>query len=197
MMTRRVCGRLGVLALAAMITLLSTTAPAWAHTTVKSSVPAANATVPAPPATVVLTFTERLSILPTVAVKDASGAVVNNGAATLSGSVVTQPVKATGTGRYTVEWRATAQDGDKSSGSFSFTLSGGAPPASVDPASPSAGATSDAPSPTQAAISTGATPITAAGDEDSGTAWWAWALGVVVAVALVAGALLVRRRRAG
>jgi methionine-rich copper-binding protein CopC len=188
--------RLGILVLTATISLLATATPAWAHTTVKSSVPAANSVVPAPPAAVTLTFSERLSILPTVAVKDAAGTVVNSGVATLDGSVVTQPVKATSTGKYTVEWQATAQDGDKSKGSFAFTLTGGAPSASVDPASPSAGSTVDAPSPPQAATTSSAAPVATADTEDGGTAWWVWALPVIVVVALVATFLVVLRRRA-
>jgi hypothetical protein len=145
-----------------------------------------------------LTFTERLSILPTVAVKDPSGAVVNAGPATLDGSVVTQPVKAGIAGRYTVDWKATAQDGDKSKGSFAFTLAGATPSAGAS-GSPGADASADATADAAAGASSVGTSGTARADaakaDDSARAWWVWVLPIVVIVALIGSVVVVRRRR--
>src|SRR5690349_20462506 len=121
---------MATLVLTAVVAVFGTGTPAFAHTTVASSVPAAIASVKSVPTAVKLTFTEHLSILPKVSVEDAAGNVINSGAATLDGAVVSQPVTPTVAGKYTVKWSAVAQDGDRSTGSFAFTLAVAPPPQS-------------------------------------------------------------------
>jgi methionine-rich copper-binding protein CopC len=179
---------LATLAAASLVAVFAVAGPAWAHTTVKSSVPAANASLKAVPASVTLTFTERLSILPKVSVEDPTGNVVNSAPATLDGSVLTQPVRPTVAGKYTVRWLATAQDGDKSNGTFKFTLTVAPPPLSPT-------ATEAAPPPSAAAPSTSPKPVAAADSSGSGYGRL-WAVAIVLVVAAVLIFLLVRRKRA-
>ena len=179
---------LATLAAASLVAVFAVAGPAWAHTTVKSSVPAANASLKVVPASVTLTFTERLSILPKVSVEDPAGNVVNSAPATLDGSTLTQPVRPTVAGKYTVKWLATAQDGDKSNGTFKFTLTVAPPPLSPT-------ATEAAPPPSAAAPSTSPKPVAAADSSGSGYGrLWAIAIALVVAAVLIF--LLVRRKRA-
>jgi copper resistance protein C len=180
--------RLGLILAVTLAAVLGTGAPAFAHTTVKSSVPAANARVKTLPTDVKLTFTERLSILPKVSVEDSAGNVINSGKATLEGAVVTQPVTPTVAGKYTVKWSAVAQDGDRSTGSFAFTLAV-TPPPRPSPTEPPTSAA--APATTQS----NPAPV-AASDTKSSGAWWLWLLAAVGVVALIAAFLLVRRKRA-
>jgi methionine-rich copper-binding protein CopC len=187
--------RLGVTALAAALAVLVTASPAAAHTTVKSSVPAANSTVAAPPAAVTLTFTERLSILPTVQVKDAAGAVVNAGDAKIDGSVVTQPVKPGAAGKYTVEWRATAQDGDKSTGSFGFTLTAATTAAPTTAAATTAAPTTATPASTKSPQAA-PPPQADTAKSDSNSLWWVIAIPVAALLIAASAIAFVRRSRA-
>jgi len=175
--------RVATLLLATMIAVFVPRVPAFAHTTVKSSVPAANASVKAVPTTVTLTFSERLSILPKVSVEDSAGNIINSGKATLDGAVITQPVTPTVAGKYTVKWSAVAQDGDRSTGSFGFTLAVTPPP----PPSP----TTAAAAPTSASQ---AAPL-AASESSSSSTWWIWVLAGALILAFVVVFTVVRRKR--
>jgi hypothetical protein len=151
-------------------------------------VPASNASLKAIPTAVKLTFTERLSILPKVSVEDSAGNVINSGKATLEGAVVTQPVTPTVAGKYTVKWSAVAQDGDRSTGSFGFTLAVTPPPAP----SPTPPPTTAAAAPTSASQ---AAPLTASESSASKT-WWIWMLAGGLILAFVVVFIVVRRKRA-
>jgi copper resistance protein C len=177
--------------LATVIAVFGAGTPAFAHTTVKSSVPAANASVKSVPSAVKLTFTEHLSILPKVSVEDAAGNVINSGAATLDGAVVTQPVTPTAAGKYTVKWSAVAPDGDRSTGSFAFTLAVAPPPQSPT-AAPTTEPTVAAAAPTSASH----IPPVAAAESTSSKTWWIWVLAGGLILAFVAVFILVRRKRA-
>ena len=180
--------RLATLLLVTLIAVFATGAPAFAHTTVKSSVPAANASVKTLPTSVKLTFTEHLSIRPKVSVEDSAGNVINSGAATLDGAVVTQPVTPTVAGKYTVKWSAVAQDGDRSTGSFGFTLAVTPPP----PPSPTPPPTTAGPTSAQASQ-----PASLADDtSDSSSAWWIWVLAGGLILVFVGVFIVVRRKRA-
>jgi copper resistance protein C len=179
--------RLGLIAAVAGLAILATAAPAFAHTTVRSSVPAADSSVKALPTVVKLTFSEHLSILPKVSVEDSAGNVINSGKATIDGAVLTQPVTPTVAGKYTVKWSAVAQDGDRSTGSFVFTLAVTPPPAPSPTDPPTAAAAPPASTVSHAPI--------AAADPRSTSTWWIWLLAAVGVVALVAGFSLVRRKR--
>jgi copper resistance protein C len=179
---------MAMLVLVAAVAVFGAGTPAFAHTTVTSSVPAANASVKSVPTAVKLTFAEHLSILPKVSVEDAAGNVINSGAATLDGAVVTQPVTPTMAGKYTVKWSAVAQDGDRSTGSFGFTLAVTPPP----PPSPTDPPTTAAAAPTSASH----IPPVAAADSASSKTWWIWVLAGGLILAFVVVFSLVRRKRA-
>lgn len=99
---------------------------AFAHAHLKSSGPAANATVTAPPSQVAIVFTEGVeAALSGIEVTDSSGQRVDDGAAHLVGgdakhlAVALKPAKA---GTVTVKWHATSIDTHKTTGTFSFTV---------------------------------------------------------------------------
>jgi copper resistance protein C len=135
-----------------LLALLVLTIPGTvsAHAELVSSTPEAGSTVKAAPATVVARFSEKVgSAGSTIVVKDAQGAEVSSGAATIdsadaSGKTMVVNLKSgLGDGTYTVEWTTVSgADGDKESGSFKFTVSSGASSASPAPsasAQPSGG----------------------------------------------------------
>lgn len=117
-------------------------APAWAHATLVSSLPAAGAVV-ASPQLIQLTFSEASDPAASqIQLRDAAGKPVPG---------VSRPLEVPGDdkrldvalsavlpdGSYTVAWRSVALDGHAEEGSFGFRVAAGAPPASP-PASPSA-----------------------------------------------------------
>ncbi|SNS11301.1 hypothetical protein SAMN06893096_10268 [Geodermatophilus pulveris] len=172
--------RVAVVLTAAVLALLGAGAPAArAHDELVATVPAADATVPVPPAQVELELGAPAQALGTrVVVTGPDGAVVSQGAVVVRGRTVVQPL-ATGPagGVHTVAWRVTSADGHPVSGAFSFTVAG-APAAAGGP--PDAGRAVAAPVPPPPAPSPGTGPLVAG------------AAGVVVAAA---GLLLLRSRR--
>ena len=132
--------RAAVVALAAGLLLTLVAAPASAHDELKSSDPADQATLVAPPSSVVLTFEEPPVALGAQVVVTGPNGPVSAGSPRLDGVLVTQDVQpGAPAGRYTVEWRVTSDDGHPVSGTFTFTAqtaAGGTP--SAAPASPSA-----------------------------------------------------------
>ncbi|TWE11523.1 copper resistance CopC family protein [Rudaeicoccus suwonensis] len=101
---------------------------ASAHDELVSTTPGAGTTVAHAPATVTLTFNESVVDTGTqVQVRSSTGAVAQTGRATVSGAVVTQPLKSNlASGDYTVVWRATSADGHPVSGTFGFTVAAAA-----------------------------------------------------------------------
>jgi copper resistance protein C len=102
-------------------------APAFAHAHLKSSTPAANATVATAPGELDLTFSEGVNPKFTgVKVTGPGKAAVATGAATLGtggDTTLVVPVSAPLTaGTYKVDWHALATDGHKTTGSYSFTI---------------------------------------------------------------------------
>jgi len=96
-------------------------APAQAHSTLASSIPADGSTVSAP-TTVMMTFTRELRLVTvrlTAENFDESLAVDRSAPAGKSFSV---PLPAVAPATYTVKWRAAATDGHIMTGSFSFTV---------------------------------------------------------------------------
>lgn len=114
--------RVALLAAAAM----AATAPAWAHTQLKSSLPAANQQVQAAPAEVVLQFSDKLQLkLSDLAVRDASGRKVDKGDVRLAGDDPTRlavTLDQLPAGAYEVSWSATCVYSHKLSGRFSFNV---------------------------------------------------------------------------
>ncbi|GAA3641674.1 copper resistance protein CopC [Lentzea roselyniae] len=158
--------------------------PAQAHAELKSSNPASGAALDAPPQQIELTFSDVISLPDgdAVTVTGPDGAkwpVTQTHAAdrTITAKVDAAAAKA---GAHTLEWRATADDGDVISGKFTFTLNVAAP-------------TSGAPtsSVTMSAPVSNAPPATTPA-ESGGVPAWLW---VVVGLIAVVGAILLVRRR--
>ena len=106
----------------AVIALCVFTAPALAHTKLTDSIPQTGAIVDAPLAQVTLSFSTDVSeSLQKVQVIDPDGDDVA-GSANASGSTVTVPVDASGSGTYTVSWRTLGADGHPITGTFAFAL---------------------------------------------------------------------------
>ena len=179
--------------LATVLGLLTTAvaaSPAWAHTRLVSSTPAAGASVQAP-AEVVLVFSE--AVQPGLSALSVTGAdgeehVAGSPAAGGDGSSVTQPLRAPlEAGSYRVAYRVLAADGHPVTGSFEITAT--APPAPAPPASgtPAPVTTEPAAEPTTGALR----PVAEEQDERGGLPLLPLVVGGLV-VAAVAG-LLARR----
>ena len=109
----------------AALGVFAASSPAWAHTTLTSSTPAAGATLAAAPKQVKLTFAEAVTLpAAPISVTGPNGARWTVGTPSVAGPVVTAPVTAAGpAGRYTLTYKVIAGDGDPISGTVSFTLS--------------------------------------------------------------------------
>ncbi|MEO8273675.1 MAG: copper resistance protein CopC [Chloroflexota bacterium] len=133
---------LGLLGAVAVLALAASPATVSAHALLRSSTPAAGATLGSPPDGVTLTFSETPDLrLTLVKVLDTGGTDrVSGPAASVedpAGSVRV-PITLPGDGVFTVSWRAVSSvDGHISAGSFVFGV-GQAPP-SVPPSGPDAG----------------------------------------------------------
>ena len=141
-------GRAPVCALALVLLAAS---PASAHTGLSGSVPADGATTVAPDR-VVLSFSGRvLERLSAVTVVGPDGTDAADGALTVDGTDVVQPLDGPlQAGRWTVSYRVVAADGHPLSGRLDFTVAGAmAPPTTGTPAA--TGPAAPAPTPATAA----------------------------------------------
>jgi len=150
--------------------------------------PAADESVETVPAELTLTFSAKLiegEGATEVVVTDPSGASVTDGAATVDGAIVTQPLRASGpAGEYHVIWKVVSSDGHPTSGEYSFTVTVGDDGAATE--SPSAAPTT-APPAEQTAVPEPTTTPAADSEDSGGASAWIWALsigGILVAVAL-------------
>jgi methionine-rich copper-binding protein CopC len=145
--------RKALAALAAVVIVLLPAAPAWAHAQLVSADPAEDASLARAPASVTLTFSERLNPeFTTIVVSDAARQRIPAAAPTVDagkGTVsLTQPLS---NGAYTVAYRVVSVDGHTVQGSYPFTV--------ADPARPAAAAASQ-PAVARADRSTGiSTPV--------------------------------------
>ncbi|HEX2294471.1 MAG TPA: copper resistance CopC family protein [Actinomycetota bacterium] len=131
-----------LLAGAAAAVLGAAAAPAaLAHAAYKSSNPADESTVSSPPSQVTAEFTEPLTDASSMQVFDPCGQQVDNGDSNPSGYEMTVTMSGDKAGRYTVQFKAqSALDSHVTSGSFTFTSTGGAPcPGSEPPTGPGGG----------------------------------------------------------
>ncbi len=173
-----------VLLFAASLFLVAS--PAHAHDELVSSDPAADSTVETQPAA--LTFTFSGEIDPTagatvIAVTDAEGAALVDGAPVVQDNVVTQSLLPGANGAVAVAWKVVSSDGHPISGEFSFTV---AAPAPIETPTPTATAE---PTPTDEPTETAA-PVPPADGEDSTFAdVWPWVVGGIL-VAALGGAVL-------
>lgn len=129
---------------------------ASAHTALKSSDPAADATVESPPTVITLTFSEDINpTFATVVVKSADGRDWISGPPRVEGPRLDVSMRSDlpGSGIYTVGYRVVSADGHPVSGSYVFTIAEVAnSPAS---ASPPTGNTSTASAPPESAAPPG------------------------------------------
>lgn len=118
--------RIPVVFLLAVMALLTLAAPAWAHTELSATAPAADASLRDAPDAVTLTFTQEVDErLATVTVRGPGGAIVSTGQPQREGVMLAQPVQGAAAGRYEVEWRAAAADGHILRGAYAFRVGGG------------------------------------------------------------------------
>jgi hypothetical protein len=183
-----------ILPAAVLTTVLGIASPAFAHDALASADPAANSTVAGDLNQVTLTFSEPpLAGLETgivISVTGPDGKEVSTGTVRVDGSTLTKPVDLTATGNYELAWRSVSVDGHPISGSYPFTSSGApTPTASAAQAAPTGSST-----PTATAT---AQPATAAADTSENRMPAIWTLAGITAlfIAVVAGILLITRRR--
>ena len=104
--------------------LLATFASAGsAHAFLRHADPGAGATLKAPPAKVVLAFSEKLEpVFSGVTVTNAAGRSVEAGSPTVGGNAIVAPLLPLGPGRYRVTWHAVSVDTHRTEGAYSFTV---------------------------------------------------------------------------
>jgi copper resistance protein C len=113
-----------VLVLALLATAMLPEA-ASAHAHLDHAVPAVGSTVATPPHDLTIWFTQNLEpAFSTVAVSDANGASVADGAATISANTMRVGLKALAAGTYKVHWHAVSVDTHTTEGDFTFTVGG-------------------------------------------------------------------------
>lgn len=99
--------------------------PTWAHATLESSVPTANAKVTSAPA-VTLHFNEKPEVsFSSIKVLDATGTDETVGKATLvktDTNALTVDLKTLKPGKYTVKWVASGHDGHRRMGDYVFLV---------------------------------------------------------------------------
>jgi hypothetical protein len=166
--------------LATALLLAPLAGPAAAHDVLVGSVPAADSTQPTAPDRVVLEFGDAPQPLGLeVAVAGPAGSRVAEGAPAIEGTTVVQHLGGElAAGSYTVDWRVVSGDGHPLSGTFVFTLTEGA------------GAAAGADTGPAAAPADGDQLATASEESTFPVVWLA-----VAAVAVVAGALVIRQLR--
>lgn len=127
-----------VLALLTALAILVPTAPASAHAVLKRTAPGAGAILDTAPATVTMTFTESVDLLPgkvTVIAPDGADARRAEPSTREGGAVVRIPLRdGLGRGTYVVSYRVVSADGHPISGGFVFSV--GAPSARTDRSGP-------------------------------------------------------------
>ena len=134
---------------AAIALLGTTTLVASAHARFQSSIPAANGTVAAAPATVQATFTEELKTV-SLTVTGPGGATVSTAPASINlqeRKTATVPIRDAGPGTYVVAFHTlSAEDGEDFESTFMFTVgTATTSPAATTPATGPAAATGAAP----------------------------------------------------
>lgn len=173
---------------------------ASAHDSLLASSPEADGTVDTLPSELTLTFSAKLidGVGATeVVVTDPSGESVADGAATVDGAIVTQPLAAEApAGAYHVIWKVVSSDGHPTSGEFDFTVATSTE--STESTEPSATPTTAEPTPV--ATAEPGTDVTAAPErsDESPATTMVWVLviaGVLVIVGIVTW--LVIRGRSG
>lgn len=183
-------------------------APASAHDYLVSTSPAGDSTVSEPLSTVSLTFNEPpfsdAGAAIGIRVSDPSGAVVSQGAVSITDSTLSIAVTPTTQGAYQVEWQNVSGDGHTVSGTFAFTYAGPVAASTVDPSAPATPVPSSVPTVTPSPAFEVPSPSATAGASgmEATTGGFPPVLvglvtagGLLVLAAIVTIALLVARRR--
>jgi methionine-rich copper-binding protein CopC len=176
--------------------------PASAHDELIASDPAADSTVEGLPSVLTLTYSAYIASdagASEVAVTDASGTSLTDGAPTVDGAVLTQPLTGSASGAITVLWKVVSSDGHPISGEFTFTATA-APqpePTASNSAEPSESAE---PTPIAAPVTPEATASPIAEDPNMAAVdMRPWYIAGIVLLIAVAGSVLYltisRRRR--
>jgi Uncharacterized protein, homolog of Cu resistance protein CopC len=161
-------------AAAALLAVVSA-APASAHASLVRTSPADRSSVAAAPKTVSFTFDEDIRVPSVILVTDANGASVADGKTSVVDNIVSIGVGITSPGNYTAVYRVVSADGHPVSGRISFGLGAGNHGGSTD--------------------GSAAQPASAKGQEDASTGPPTRVVGMVAAIALVAGLGLLTVRR--
>jgi putative copper resistance protein D len=121
---RRGPAALAVTTLAVLASLALATGPAHAHASLTSSTPASGASLAEAPREVVLRFSGAINpATATVAVRGSDGVTAAEGAPTVTGAVVVQPLRPTlPDGHFTVTFQVVSVDGHRISGSLHFAV---------------------------------------------------------------------------
>lgn len=170
----------------ALAALLIPAAPASAHDELVSSDPSADAVLDALPPQITLTYSADIldaDGATVIQVTDAAGTALTDGAATVSGTVVTQALAGPASGVVTVVWRVVSGDGHPIDGTFSFTV----PAAPTPTATPTPTETPSATSTPEPTVTVTATPAPAESTSDASPLPW---ILLAVAAVLVVGALV-------
>lgn len=187
--TRRLAALAAGAALAAA-SVFVVAAPAAAHDELIGSSPAADATVDALPSDLELLFSADIATdegASEIQVTDAAGTDLADGAPTVEGNTLTQPLAGPASGAVTVLWKVVSSDGHPISGEFSFIVEGAPTPTPTETATPTPTETA-APVETEAPT---ATPTAIAPDEADSTFGdvWPWVLFGLLAAG-IGGAVL-------
>jgi methionine-rich copper-binding protein CopC len=193
---------LALVVAAALVLLVAP--PASAHDSLVSSTPADGQTVEQVPDTIVLEMNEAVVAVGTRVVVTGPDGQVQRGRPQLSKNLVEQAVRADApAGRYTVTWRVTSADGHPVSGTFSFTATSAATATSSGPTSSTSSPPDGSASTTAAAEpnTAAAGPTSGINTGESGQSGTSWAVWLVLAVLVLAGAgattVRLRRGRSG
>lgn len=112
--------RMLTFAISALLTVMAGTA-AEAHAFLDHAEPRVGSTVPTAPRELVLSYTQNLEpAFSSVEVSDASGARVDLGKPTISGSAMRVGLKQLPPGTYRVRWQVLSVDSHTTEGSFTF-----------------------------------------------------------------------------
>lgn len=188
---------LGVAVLLTLTLVGLTPGPSYAHTKLTSSLPAKDAVIGTMPPRVLLVFSDPLD--PSRIQMDVVGpdkASVIAGPVSVRGNTAQQPVTAGPNGKYVISYEVISADTHVVTGSLTFTLQPGAPPAPSEPAvivvpsgSSSAGAG-------DGVRTTGVAPAAGGnGTTGGGIRWWLWLIPVLAGGAAAGSYVMVARMR--
>lgn len=128
--------RVALLFAAAVVVIGLFAGPASAHAAYKDSDPPDESSVSSPPSSVWAEFTEPVTMDSYLSISDPCGARVDNGDSQVTGARITVSMNGTAAGTYTVSFSViSAVDGHPTTGSFTFTSTGGESCAGEEPPS--------------------------------------------------------------